>query len=408
MRPKILLVGLHIPNMGFSRVMQHIVRAAIVHYEVHFIGLGYDGVVQKMNDYTLYPSQQEQNRDVLGIQQFQRLLNQLQPEVCFILHDLQWMRYYAPILATYDAPITAITYLPVDGYLNAHNKHLAAPLAVFDYCIFYTKFGEEMIVPHIPHGEQKTTTSVIPHGVDLTTFYPLDTNPSIRRQKARSLLFPEQPELNDAFIVLNANRPWPRKRIDLTIKGFAKFAKDKPKNVKLYLHHARTNEVERAQIMALIYEEKIYGRLLINDVEADLTNEQLNYLYNACNIGLNTTMGEGWGLINMEHAATGAAQILPTQPVLKEIWKDNAVFMNTSNRTKVWFAPLEMESTTIDEVAAALETIYQNADYRSNIEEKGAHHIQQATFQWKQIEQQWTNLFSQLKNHPICNSAQTH
>jgi D-inositol-3-phosphate glycosyltransferase len=36
--------------------------------------------------------------------------------------------------------------------------------------------------------------------------------------------------------VLNANRNQPRKRIDITLRGFALFAVDKPETVQLYLH----------------------------------------------------------------------------------------------------------------------------------------------------------------------------
>ena len=60
--------------------------------------------------------------------------------------------------------------------------------------------------------------NVIPHGVDTQVFFPLN------RQHARQALFPDRPELQDAFIVLNANRNVLRKRVDLTIEGFASFA----------------------------------------------------------------------------------------------------------------------------------------------------------------------------------------
>ena len=38
-----------------------------------------------------------------------------------------------------------------------------------------------------------------------------------------------------------------RKRIDLTVEGFAKFAAGKPANVRLCLHHAIAGELEREQ-----------------------------------------------------------------------------------------------------------------------------------------------------------------
>ena len=37
-------------------------------------------------------------------------------------------------------------------------------------------------------------------------------------------------------------------------------------------------------------------------------------------IGVNTCIGEGWGLVNTEHAATGVAQLVPDHTSLKEIF----------------------------------------------------------------------------------------
>src|SRR5205823_13314929 len=79
---------------------------------------------------------------------------------------------------------------------------------------------------------------VIPHGVDTHRFFPLSDDDVGRRVEARRAMKLNDPEHRDAFIVLNANRNMPRKRIDLTMQGFAEFAKDKPTNVKLYLHMA--------------------------------------------------------------------------------------------------------------------------------------------------------------------------
>jgi hypothetical protein len=51
------------------------------------------------------------------------------------------------------------------------------------------------------------------------------------------------------------------------------------------------------------------------------SDEQLNFLYNACDVGINTTTGEGWGMPSFEHAATRAAQIVPHHTSLADLWK---------------------------------------------------------------------------------------
>jgi len=52
---------------------------------------------------------------------------------------------------------------------------------------------------------------------------------------------------------------------------------------------------------------------------AGLDDRELNLLYNACDVGLNTASSEGWGMVSFEHAATGAAQIVPRSWVCGEV-----------------------------------------------------------------------------------------
>ena len=88
---------------------------------------------------------------------------------------------------------------------------------------------------------------VIPHGVDRSRFHPfpglLQTSfASPGRAEAKRKVFAGLEDLANSFIVLNASRFDKRKRIDVTIGGFARFAAGKPANVRLCLHHAILGE----------------------------------------------------------------------------------------------------------------------------------------------------------------------
>ena len=53
-------------------------------------------------------------------------------------------------------------------------------------------------------------------------------------------------------------------------------------------------------------------RLHLNPLAGGIVDDrELNLLYNACDVGITTSMGEGWGLVSFEHGAAGAAQIVP-------------------------------------------------------------------------------------------------
>ena len=153
---------------------------------------------------------------------------------------------------------------------------------------------------------------VIPHGTDLDIFYKkfekkADAKINLFGQKLKELGDP-----NKLFIVLNANRNQPRKKLDITMEGFSLFAKDKPDNVKLYMHCGVTNS--SMNIIKLSERYGIDDRLIVTSMAQGVQNEtveHLNDIYNGTDVGINTSLGEGWGLTNTEHAVTETAQVVP-------------------------------------------------------------------------------------------------
>ncbi|MCK4822759.1 glycosyltransferase, partial [bacterium] len=140
----------------------------------------------------------------------------------------------------------------------------------------------------------------------------------------------QKPEFLNSFIILNANRNQPRKRIDITMRAFRDFARDKPQNVKLYLHMG-TRDMGW-DIVRLATRYGIDDRLALSSMAPNLASvpdERLNEIYNACDIGLNTSLGEGWGLTSWEHAATGKPQIVPDSSALPEVWGKSGIYIPT-------------------------------------------------------------------------------
>ena len=104
------------------------------------------------------------------------------------------------------------------------------------------------------------------------------------------------PGIEGRFIVLNANRNQPRKRIDTTIRAFALFARGKPAGVNLFLHMG----VEDAgwNVVTLARRYGVEDRLLMSSLNKTIqgvSQQQLNRVYNACDVGLNTSTAEGLG-----------------------------------------------------------------------------------------------------------------
>jgi glycosyltransferase involved in cell wall biosynthesis len=217
------------------------------------------------------------------------------------------------------------------------------------------------------------------------------------RLRAKRLLFPGAPDLEDSFVVLNANRAQSRKRIDITLQGFARFARDKPPNVRLVLHHAIPYGDALAQVWRQVEELGIEDRVKMGpEVASGATNEELNLIYNACDVGVNTAMGEGWGLVSFEHAATGAAQVVPRHSACAELWAGAGEMVEPVAAYVPDFGLLEMAEVAPEGVAAALERLYADEAYRRDMSMKAYRNATQPAYYWERIAGQWSRLFNDM------------
>ncbi len=385
-KPRLLAVGFHAPATGLTRVMENILEPLAKHYDVHFIGIGYKEPV-KSGKMTIYPSNLH-GGDVFGAYQAREFVEKFHPELVFLLNDLWILGKYARVLANRPARTKVVCYCPLDGRIP--NPSLIEPLASFDSLGVYTHFARREFEKAARGRFRLPEIEVIPHGVDTNVFHPLPEN---RRLAARKALFPDDSDPRDSFVVLNANRPQPRKRVDLTIEGFARFARGKPPNVRLRLHHAITDDEERAEIPRLARARSIAGRLVMSS--GNLPDEKLNLLYNACDVGGNTSMGEGWGLVSFEHAAAGAAQIVPNHSACAELWEGAAEFVEPMNAYVPDFSLLEMESVSPEGVASALERLYADHEHRETMSRAAYENAVKPEYRWDEIAGQWRRLFDE-------------
>jgi len=217
------------------------------------------------------------------------------------------------------------------------------------------------------------------------------------RLSARMLLFPDATDLDQRFIVLNANRNQPRKRIDTTIRGFALFARDKPAHVKLFLHMGVEDAGWNVVLLARRYgiEDRILMSSLAKTIQG-VSTAQLNRVYNACDVGINTSSAEGWGLPSFEHAATRAAQIVPRHSACAELWNDAAVMLEPAFKVINEGVLTDSWLVTPEGVAEALEKLYGNREFLAEMSEKAFRKATRPEYQWGNISERWNALFQQV------------
>ena len=312
---RVLYVGDAFVQTGFGRVAEYLLPALAKEHEVHVLATNWHGDYDaEAIKYKSYPAIAH-GSDPFGSHRIAELVQTIKPDLVWVTNDL-WVA-----ITLWDAvkpfrekiPFKFFVYTPIDSY--GIFPELNASVSEWDGLATYTEFGREELVKM----GYKKPIEIIPHGTDFTKFFPIDP-----LECRKELGVPA-----DVFIVFNGNRNQPRKRIDLTIKGFIEFAKDKP-DARLWLNMgAKDMGWEIIPLFKRVARDAGYdptSKLILTSPHFSTHNclpiEKLNKVYNSADIGVNTCIGEGWGLVNSEHAATGVAQVVPDHTSLKEIFND--------------------------------------------------------------------------------------
>jgi glycosyltransferase involved in cell wall biosynthesis len=371
----LLAIGQALTPTGYARVLQHITSELARAFEVVVFGLNYRGTEIEA------PIRIVPNRslgDPYGREQLPALLERVRPSIVLIHHDAYMYAIHEPALTPYRPECAVVVYCPVD---SANDRGLTS-FSGADLVVAYNEFGAEIISGAFSaKGIAPPPLMTIGHGVDTATFRPLDV------AHARAALWPDRPELQNAFIVLNANRNRLRKNVGATIEGFARFAASRP-DVYLCLHMAARGPT--LNVRELIAKLGIEDRILtesgeLPDSHPRCTDERLNLLYNACDVGINTASSEGWGLVSYEHGATCAAQIVPEHIACAHDWRDNALLLPDVDKAALPAV-----------VASGIERLYGDARLREQLAAAAYRLATSEEMRWDAICTKWRRALTGL------------
>jgi glycosyltransferase involved in cell wall biosynthesis len=402
-KPRILILGPAIKPTGYARVAEGMLSPIRDRFEFHQFAPNFRGPAT-FRYWPIYPN--EIRGDPYGLAQLPALIARIDPQLLIIVFDIYLYYVHKTQLEQLCPRLPVILYCPIDG--DDADPSFLKGLGGLARLVLFTRFAQTVIeaaLRTLPERATVPVTSIIPHGNDTAVFRPCVSTaagePDIveSRRVARAQLFPGRADLQDAFIVLNANQNNARKRIDLTLQGFACFAQDKPPDVKLYLH---MDLYERGcELLPLARQLGIADRLLLTaDGRGSCmsSDQEMNLIYNSCDVGLNTSLGEGWGLVAFEHAATGAAQILPRNSVHEELWAGSADLVETAQTPRKRFDFVTYRAVAHEGVANALERLYRDRDLLRSRSLDAFRHAVSPGFSWGCAAQKWEQMFDDLLN----------
>lgn len=385
---KILYCGDCGVQTGFGRVAEYLVPALAKEHDVHVLAVNWHGDPSDMQEHCkMYPAHAHGN-DPFGSHRIAAIIKQIKPDLVWVTNDI-WvaLQLWKPAKELKEElGFKWFVYTPIDSY--GLFPDLKAPMDEWDGIATYTEFGKQelRLMGYDKH------IDVVGHGTDFDKFLPMD-----KQECRKKLGVPE-----DAFIVFNGNRNQPRKRIDLTLKGFIKFAKDKP-DARLWLNMGSKDlGWDLIPLFKRIARDEGYdatSKLILTSPHFSVDNclpiEQLNMVYNAADIGINTCIGEGWGLVNTEHGSVGVAQVVPDHTSLKEIFNEIPRIACHGSETDRNYG-LERLLPEPESLAAVLDFYYHDRE-ALNMNGKWCYErLRQEPFTWPYIQDQFLSIAARM------------
>ncbi len=390
-KTKVLWCGDIVAMTGFARVTENVINRLKDDFEIVVLGHNWWGdPCEQQKDFKIYPSSNRFQTAPFGEQRIREIVEREQPDIVFTINDM-WIinEQYRQIEDLHkQGKFKFVGYAPMDSY--GWIGCLADTANDWDAVISYTEFGAYEFVA----GGIQKPIAVIPHGVTPGQFYPMD-----KKEARRKLGLKE-----DLFIVFNGNRNQFRKRIDITIRAFAQFAVDKPE-AQLYLHMGLKDQ--GWDVMGVFARELSRvgldpnGRIIMTtqtEGPPNVSVDMLNTIYNACDVGVNTCKGEGWGLVNFEHAACAVPQIVPDHTSCKEIFEGYGELIRCDHVDVDTNYAREMPCPSAEHLTELLDILYYDTIRRDRVGEACYQRVTDPQFSWDTVASQFGGIFEDVMN----------
>lgn len=446
---------------GFAQVSKNILNglAKTGKYEIDVIGINYNGDYydREKFPYNIYPAKPEGYRDMYGRGRVLDAINGSETkanlmvgwDLLFTIQDpfiIEGAGLEFPFAENIRSRIEMfarivdksiwfkwIGYFPIDSEIK--ENWVTRSIALANVPVAYCEYGKKEILkfdrdPYemkfhfqpTPNSPKKLanikipsiekTIQVIPHGVDVSVFKPLPKDEVTKFKKE----FFGKALKEDTYLVVNISRNQPRKDLPRTLAVFSEFKKKVP-NSHLYLH-CQNDDLggsirEFARTFGLI-EGEDYSLPDSFSAGTGYSVETINRIYNAADVCITTTLGEGWGFITTESMAAKTPIIAPYITSIKDIFGDfnpklpleeqelRGIPVKAGSTSSEWISLGYSDNerirplTNVDDMVEKMLWVYNNPEKVEKITERAFKWVQ--NLKWENIVKQWDDLFTKTYN----------
>lgn len=197
-------------------------------------------------------------------------------------------------------------------------------------------------------------------GVDQRAFRPLTAD--VRARMRREFF----PFMHQRFVVGWVGRNAPRKNPQAALAGFAAWLDaDGPPDALLYMH-TQDQDPAGTSLLAIVERDfpQLAGRLVLPgpfDLRHGRPQAELATLMACCDVGLNTSLGEGWGMPITEWMAAGVPVVAPAIAGTGEQLGAQERGLGLST-TMLYQGPVQQGVVAPQDVASTLSAVYRDPE----------------------------------------------
>jgi len=303
-------------------------------------------------------------------------------ELLFTLFDV-WVLDY--IVST---RMRWIPVVPVDAELFPECERILGPLNSAYRIVAYSRFGYQELSKFF------SNVSLIPHGVDLKTYRPLEDKGRYKKQLGLK---------EDSFIFGTvATNIGDRKDFPKLLKCFSRFLRSVDSdNVYLYLHtDTQAHPGVAYDIEQLARKYGVLERVRVPPFSPGLmpfTEEQMVRLYNSFDVFVSASRGEGFGVPFLEAMACGVPCIGPNHSAITELLEDSGILVKTCGSIIPLTVPTLQEYPLVDEqsMVNSMVKIYNCSEMRRYYSLRGIEKAKE--YDWEKLMPQWAKLISETE-----------
>ena len=339
---------------GFGAVT----HAATRGHAVEILGWQTRGGVKRWEGIPVHPVR----RDLFGRDVLLGYLMRIRPDFLVTLADVWWLSFITdpPVQQFLDMSGTRwALYYPVDGADPSGRlpQGWVSLLERVDVPIAMSRFGVDV------SRASGLEPAYVPHGCDIDVFCP-----PADKEAAKARL-----GYDGKFVVLSDSRNQPRKLLPRLLDIFAAFAAGKP-DVLLHLHCDPDDDAASSEQYTYRLREDVELLGLADKVRftpnfrmrssGGLSDESLAALYQAADVHLLASWGEGFGLPTLQAASAGVVPLAVNYTASRELVAGHGLALPTDTVVRDEFG-LVRAFLDRDAAAAALEHLYASpADLR--------------------------------------------